>query len=410
MEKLQKGILSIEMLGGFTLSYEGKEVVLGRSTTAKFVQLLQLIWLQGEKGIAKEQVIQSLYDRDSLNNINNSFNNLLYQMRRQMIRAGLPEGEYIRKKDGVFRADDTVDLKIDAVEFRHMMELAELAETEEKTYQYYSLAFELYKGELLPGISTEIWVTAESFEYKAMFERCARWLGSYLQKQKEYHEMYRIYSKAAEIYPFDDWQALQIDALLCRGEYKEAFQLYDKTVRRYSEEMGLPPSEQLLKCYEEMSRKITSCPNEITEIKNELKESFENFREGYNAYYCSYPSFVDVYRLLSRNMERTGRSIFLMLCTLVDYEGKVIQNQGKLKYRSEELGKAIGCTLRRGDVYTRYSTSQYLILLVGTNQEDCVAIHRRISRKLKELAGPRAEVNYSIASLAELPEEFKEER
>lgn len=280
MEKLQKGILNIEMLGGFTLSYEGKEVVLGRSTTAKFIQLLQLIWLQGEKGIAKEQVIQSLYDRDSLNNINNSFNNLLYQMRRQMTRAGLPEGEYIRKKDGIFRADDTVDLKIDAVEFRRMMELAEYADTEREKYKYYIRAFELYKGELLPGISTEIWVTAESFEYKAMFERCARWLGAYLEKQKEYHGMYRIYSRAAEIYPFDDWQALQIDALLCKGEYKEAFQLYDKTVRRYSEEMGLPPSEQLLKCYDEMSRKITSCPSQLSEIKVELNETSENMGGG----------------------------------------------------------------------------------------------------------------------------------
>ena len=30
-------------------------------------------------------------------------------------------------------------------------------------------------------------------------------------------------------------------------------------------------------------------------------------------------------------MERTGRSIYLMLCTVVDYEGKMIQNQEKIK-------------------------------------------------------------------------------
>lgn len=187
-----------------------------------------------------------------------------------MVRAGLPEGEYICKKDGVFVADDTVELRIDAVEFERLSRLAESSETEEEIFQYYSKAFELYKG-----------------------------------------------------------------------EFKEAFQLYDKTVRLYSEEMGLPPSEQMLKCYERMSQKITSLPSEITDIKGELK------------------------------------------------------------------GKEKKC--QEGDAYTRYSTSQYLILLVGTRQEDCAMIYRRINRKLKELAGSRAEFSYNVTSLAELPEELMEE-
>ena len=97
-----------------------------------------------------------------------------------------------------------------------------------------------------------------------------------------------------------------------------------------------------------------------------------------------------------------------MLCTLVDYEGKVIQNQEKLKARSEYLKQAIGLSLRRGDAYTRYSASQYLILLVGTRQEDCAMIYRRINRKLKELARSRAEFSYNVTSLAELPEELME--
>lgn len=403
MEKAKNGVLSIEMLGGFTLTYEGKDVVLGRSTTTKFVQLLQIIWLQGKNGIAKENVVKALYEREKLNNISNSFNNLLYQMRRQMVRAGLPEGDYVCKKEGILMADDTVELQIDAVEFQRLIYLAEKAEEENEIYDYYSQAFELYKGELLPSVSTELWVTAESLEYKALFGRCVLWLGRYLEKQKEYNEMYRIYSRAAEIYPFDDWQAYQIDALLCKGEYKEAYQIYDKTIHLYSEEMGLPPSDQLLKCYEKMSWKITSFPNEITDIKRELSENSKEAggRPESNAYFCSYPSFIDAYRLLSRNMERSGHSVFLMLCTLVDYEGKIIQNSEKLKVRSEALKEAIGNSLRRGDAYTRYSSSQYLILLVGTSQEDCKFIFRRISGKLKELAGSRAELKYSVTSLAE---------
>ena len=43
MEKDKKEVLDIKMLGGFNLSYEGKDIVLGRSSTAKFIQLLQMV-------------------------------------------------------------------------------------------------------------------------------------------------------------------------------------------------------------------------------------------------------------------------------------------------------------------------------------------------------------------------------
>ena len=39
----QNQTLTVRMLGGFSLSYQGEEIVLGRNTTAKFVQLLQLL-------------------------------------------------------------------------------------------------------------------------------------------------------------------------------------------------------------------------------------------------------------------------------------------------------------------------------------------------------------------------------
>ena len=86
----QNQTLTVRMLGGFSLSYQGEEIVLGRNTTAKFVQLLQLLWLLGDKGISKQQIVRCLYEDDELSNPNNSFNNLIFQMRKQMVAAGLP--------------------------------------------------------------------------------------------------------------------------------------------------------------------------------------------------------------------------------------------------------------------------------------------------------------------------------
>ena len=88
---------------------------------------------------------------------------------------------------------------------------------------------------------------------------------------------------------------------------------------------------------------------------------------------------------------------------MVDYEGKPIHNQDKLNSRAEILEQSLSEGLRKGDVYTKYSPSQYLILLIGTKREDCAIIYQRISRRVKELAGSRAEFRYRIVSLAEIP-------
>lgn len=54
MEFRKQAVLDVCMLGGFSVSYSGTEIRLGRKNTLKFIQLLQLIWLKGENGISKK--------------------------------------------------------------------------------------------------------------------------------------------------------------------------------------------------------------------------------------------------------------------------------------------------------------------------------------------------------------------
>ena len=397
----------VRMLGVFSVEYNGQEVALGRNNSAKFIQLLQVMWLQGDKGITKERLINYLYERDNLSNANNSFNNLVYQMRKQMVSAGLPDADYVLKRDKLFVTDKSIPLKVDAIEFRTLCEKAEAAKSDEEKYKYYRAAFDLYAGELLPDIANELWVITESISYRKLYESCVNWVGQYLREKKEYDEMYEIYRRGAEIYKDKDWQIDQIDALLEKGEYKEAYVLYKDTVHMYADEMGLPPSEKLMDCFRKMSSKLTSLPSEIGKIHEDLKYNQSIYNDGNadgGAYYCTYPSFVDAYHILSRNMERSGQSIFMMLCSLVDYEGKQFRDARKIKTYSAMFQEALQTVLRKGDTFCRYSQTQFLILLVGTNQEGCEVVYQRIAAEVKRREGTRVGVRYNIVSIADLSE------
>ena len=197
----------------------------------------------------------------------------------------------------------------------------------------------------------------------------------------------------------------EINALIGMESFKEAYAVYDETVRYYTDELGVTPSNDLLECYDKMSRQITNTPGKILQIRDGILEhrgAVAGDDEG--AYDCSFPSFIDAYHILSRNMERSGQSVYMMLLNIVDYEGKRITNAAKLETRAKLLQEAITLTLRQGDTFCKYSASQFLLLLVGTNKESCKTVYRRLLNKFKLLAGPRTELEYSVVSLADLPD------
>ena len=119
-------------------------------------------------------------------------------------------------------------------------------------------------------------------------------------------------------------------------------------------------------------------------------------------YECLFPEMSASYHILSRNMERHGLTVFLMLLTIADYEGKEIRQEEKAEKRMDSLRDAIVETLRHGDAFCRYSRTQYLVLLTGTGVEECMLVHRRLQDRLKELAGPRASLNYRVISYSDM--------
>lgn len=60
MEKQGHVVFTVRMFGDFSILYEGREIRLGRKSTAKFIQLLQLVWIHGEQGIFKENLMKCL--------------------------------------------------------------------------------------------------------------------------------------------------------------------------------------------------------------------------------------------------------------------------------------------------------------------------------------------------------------
>lgn len=173
---------------------------------------------------------------------------------------------------------------------------------------------------------------------------------------------------------------------------------YEATAKLFFEELGISPSEKMIHQFEYMSERMSTTPSSIGEIKGRLWEE----KKESGAFYMTFPSFRDSYRLVRRIMERNGQSVYLMLCSLTDGKGVPMENQAKLDMLSEELMTSIRHCLRRGDSFSRYNPSQFLILLVGTNKENCGMIFERIEKYFtREHKSWKKYLEYYITSIAD---------
>lgn len=390
--------LEVNLLGSFSMKYQEKPISFGKRSQSRFLQLFQILALHPE-GIVKDKLIEALYDWEDISNKNNSLNTLIYRLRKSLVAGGLPEEDYIKVSKGVCIWAGSMSLKTDVQAFEAAFEAASAAAEEKEELAYLERTFELYQGELLPQLANESWVIVEGVRLKRIYETAVKRLTQLLDKAGDYPQMYRVYSAAAALYPFEEWQTGQVESLMRMERYEEAQVIYTETVRKYSEELGISPSQRMMDSFQVMREKLMKTEESFGKIKEQLQEAALE----HGAYYSALPSFVDTYRVICRIVERSGQTAFLMSCTLTQLNpNREKKNAPEI---SEWLKMAIRGSLRRGDLCTRYSKNKYLILLMGMQQEDDQIIIERIRHNFSEnpgTAGYRLEFSISSALDSEL--------
>ncbi len=117
----------------------------------------------------------------------------------------------------------------------------------------------------------------------------------------------------------------------------------------------------------------------ITDVRQVQEELTEEIQKQ-EAYCQDYETFKSIYRFLERGIARSGQKACVILLTVVDGQGK-----SPLPFEKdmlmEQLGNDIEITLRLGDVYTRYSSSQYLLLVIDTTEGQADRIVARIRER-----------------------------
>lgn len=396
-------VLYVNMLGRFALTCGDRPISFKAPATTKPLELLQILLYStaANGGISRTRLLEDLYYQEELCNLANYLRVTVHRLKKLLLDAGFPPHDYIQIDNGTYRWNSPMPLKIDALEFEKLIKSAQQEPDPKAQADLYYQACSMYRGVFLPSLSENNWVIINSIKYKKLYAHALVQLCDYLKRHREYEKILEVTTAAVQIYPFEQWQSIKIDALMALNRYKEAQQYYEETSKMFFEELGISPSEKMMNLFEEMSIKM----GRTHQATNGIKETLETSDCKTGAFYCNFPSFHDNYRLVRRLLSRIDLSAQVLVCSLTDGYGHPLENKEKLEVLSQNLHKAIKSSLRRGDSFTKYSPSQFLILLIGANQENCQMIYKRIESCFsKDHKSWKKYIEYSIFSVSTIEE------
>ena len=188
-------------------------------------------------------------------------------------------------------------------------------------------------------------------------------------------ELAALCRQAVKIEPYkEEFYEHLMCALIENGDNREAMAVYDDMSEMLFSDFGVMPGETLRELYRQASRTVNDHTLSMDELRMQLQE--ENSAGG--AMLCEYDFFKILYRMQARAVARMGIAVHICLMSVTAKDGSALARRS-LDGVMEKLPPLLRGNLRRGDVISRCSVSQFVIMLPQANYENSCMVAERLT-------------------------------
>lgn len=395
--------IQIKMLGHFAILVDGTDVVPQLSKSKKGLSLLQYLLLQDGAAVPNQQLYEVLWPSEESSNPESALKTLISRMRTILSKYSETLSRCIVTDRGSYRFNTALGIDVDLYEFRRLSAtlLGKKTVAAEET-PLYDRMVKVYRGDLLAdGNAQEGWATAYHVELHEMYLKMVYRYVAALEEQENFDEVTYVCRKALEVDAFDEQMHLSLmNAMLKRGSINEALMQHKHATEIYYKYLGMQPTEAIQEFYKKIISADRSLDESLSYICDELKSGSKNV----GAFVCEYAIFKEIYNLQVRNLERMDLSVYVMLVMLRDVDGNNIEPL-KLNNLMNGLLGVMRQNLRKGDVVSQFSASQFALLLPMDAKESGAIVMERIKRAFYRQY-PRSNVilSYRISDLDKVDE------
>ncbi|MBQ8932297.1 MAG: winged helix-turn-helix domain-containing protein [Ruminiclostridium sp.] len=367
------------MFGEFTISCGDKKLSENDVRGSKSTKMLQYLIAHRDRTVSQNELIELLWSNSD--NPVNALKTLVHRT-RELLKGYLPHGaEFILSERGTYSFNTALDYHIDSGEFEKLCKDAgnELL-SRTRRVNMYKKALSLYKGSYLSAHAGETWVMPIDVYFHTLYTSAVEKCVKLLYPMGKFADIVMICEKAMVIYPYDEsTHEHLIKAMISLNEYSLAANQYNYLKKLLYEQYGTAPSPRLTEMFELVVKTHNESHKKLDVILGDLWE--DELTSG--GYFCEYEIFRYIFRLYCRENSRVQSVLPLLLITLTDEKGGELQGKTQTK-AMQKLSDSISNSLRKRDVYTRYSRGQYLLLLPSTPIKDVSVVQERIKSKFSK--------------------------
>ena len=367
--------LFISMLGGFRLSRCGQVLAEDSNRAQKTWNVLAYLIINRSRSIPQMELIETFWPEAESANPTSALKTLFFRL-RGLLEPLFPDGvQPILSQRGAYAWNKDVACDVDIDRFNALYEHSrEEGLSKEERMACLEQLTALYQGEFLPLQSGSIWVISLSTSLHNRYIAAVKTYAALLEENGNFERMLTVSAAASKLDTLDEeLHILIVRALIAQNDHAAALEHYQMACDLLYRELGISPSEALKSLYAVIMDSEETLETDLGVIQENLRET--TARPG--AFLCDYGFFREIYRLEARRAARSGTCIHTALLTVsCQRSGEQVQNL--LNRAMELLQGVLTGSLRRGDVVSRYSPTQYVVMLPSANFEDATMVVERI--------------------------------
>lgn len=387
--------LEVNLLGGFDAKLDGMPLFKHAERSRQVINLFAYLLLNRFEQISQERLIESLWPDEKSDDPANALKNLVYRLRRVLSNhVNLDGNNCIVIKNGTYAWNTEIPCIIDAEGMENWWKKASIESLPACTrIEYYNKAISLYKGRFMADFFFDGWGAPISSYYQSLYMNCVCEALALMEKERRFEDIIVLCEAAITMEPYEEiLHEYLLKSLISLNKKNKALNHYNAISKKFYKDLGVKLCDSIRCLHKELIKDLKSVETDISAIKGAMKGS--DYEADNGAFLCDFEIFKHFYRLELRSAERAGQSVFLCLFTMSST--KEITGKSVIINAMEKLQDVIISSLRKGDVVSRFSPMQFILMLPTSYENGEKIIERIMIRFNKEFKNPLIKIDANL--------------
>lgn len=389
--------LQVEMLGSFTIRYGERSISDSDNRSHKVWLLLAYMIYHHNRTITQDELVRLLWGEEGSSNPQNALKTMFHRARSLLDQLYPGAGhDLIIRQGGNYAWNPDSSFLFDVEEFDSLCRYCTTEEDQNTRIGEQVHTLELYSDHFLPKFSSEPWVVPVATYYHNQYTHLALDTLALLEQEARHMELVDLCRRIIQLEPYEEtiYQYL-MRGLLALGDQQAAINAYQDMGRILYDNFGIMPTDESRNLYRTATKTVNQRSVSLEAVREQLREP-----EGPGgALVCDYDFFKILYHAEARSVARTGDAVHLCFFSVTSRDGQPLAKRS-LDLCMDNLQDVIRCNLRRGDIVSRYSASQFITMLLQANYENsCMVCDRVIRAFYRRYPHSPADIQFTVQAL-----------